>query len=256
MVYIVGRKQVKEARSLRSKNVLPVWELVTVAMLSAMPLALYLAAFWLHIGLWDRYLLLAVPGLAILLTSALFQLRDGSGLDADFVLKTAFFFCFVPWTIFRGFVLVLQPSPEQVVQRGAIIPREHGLTVVLSDELVFLQQYFYLPSERGKQITMLVDLAAADKYTGQTCGLRSVAEGSKWWSMPVYNYREFLAGNPEFLLVQSTGPDWLIQELLRDGAGVKLVEDHHPAGTSQAKTEVYLVRTRSGAESARVYDQN
>ena len=51
IVYILGRKQVKEARPLRSKNVLPVWELVTVAMLSAMPLILYLAAFWLHIGL-------------------------------------------------------------------------------------------------------------------------------------------------------------------------------------------------------------
>src|SRR5439155_16328940 len=138
-----------------------------------------------------------------------------------FVLKTAFFFCLVPWLIFRGFALSAAPGAAEQVQRHTVIPRKGDLKVVITDELTFLQQYFYLPPERAKQTAMLVDLAAANKYTGQSCGLRSVAEGSTWWSMPVYNYREFLASNPEFLLVQSGGPDWLIQELLRDGAELK-----------------------------------
>lgn len=230
------------------------WEVVTAAVLVAMPVVILFAGQIFPLALWDKYVLLSVVGLAILLPAAVQHWTNNSPAAADLVLKTALFFCFVPWAIFRVYGLYLQPAPadlvrEQTLEQLTSIPRTRTLPIVTTDEVPFVQEFFYAPPDRKDQICVLIDPLAAAKFQGDNNAQNGLIGFRRWRHVPAYDYGQFLADHPEFILVRPDGPDWLTPKLLSDGATLTLIDHREQPGRFQPKTEIFLVRTAAQARA-------
>ena len=257
LAFMLARKPPTE-RQRHARNEFPLWEILAATLLAAMPFLVFVAGFRFHVGLWGKYVILAVPGFAILVSAAFYRLAAGEIRAVDFALKSAFWICFLPWLIWTAHSVATSPSPSDFVRSNAILPEAATKPIVMTDDVDFLQYDFYLPPEQKKQLCVLINLPAARKYAGYDTGARSLDEGRRWWPIRAYDYKEFVARNPEFILVRSARPDWIAQQLLEDGADLRLLRIHRAPGILESEIQMFAVKIARDSERTSIpaFDQH
>lgn len=227
---------------------LRLWEAAALAILALMPFAVFLTAFLVPVGFFDRYVILAAPAFAILCVCTLYQLTGGSLAVAGFLLRAGALTCLLPWSLWQGITLLQAPSPEKAYNSKTIAPApvNKDLPLVVADENLFLEDWLYHPAGRKQQFVVLIDYQAAAHYANNDTGQRSLFEGSRLWPIPAVNYHDFVSRHSEFLLARlSVHADWMAQQLIADGAELRLVEIHRDLGFLSPELQIFLVRLKS-----------
>jgi len=221
------------------------WEAVSAGLLALMPFVVFIAAFFVHVGFFNRYVILAVPGFAILCVSALYRLTDGGAKLAGFLLSASVWICVLPWCVWQAVTIMAAPPPSNSPSMRSVAPARKDLAVVVADENLFLQDWLYRSSHRTQPFVVLIDYQAAAKYTDNDTGQRSLAVARRFWPVPAIDYREFVSRHSEFLLARlSVHADWMAQKLMADGADLQLVEVHRDFGFLSPELQIFLVKTK------------
>jgi hypothetical protein len=224
------------------------WDAAALALLALMPFAVFVAAFFVRLGFYDRYVILAAPAFAILCVCMLYQLTSGSLVVASFLLRAGVLTCLLPWSVWQAVTLLQAPLPVQAYRSKTIAPApaDKDLPVVVADENLFLEDWLYHATGRKQQFVMLIDYQAAAQYANNDTGQRSLYQGSRWWPIPAIDYHEFVSRHSEFLLARlSVHADWMAQKLIADGAELRLVEIHRDLGFLSPELQIFLVKLKS-----------
>ncbi len=193
-------------------------ELIAGALFLVIPICAVGAGMMVTNLFTDRYALLSLAGVAILIPMILGRLAGGRALPGFLMFWVSLLPLFFvtleipparhPWTDEPILVKALQTGP-----------------VVVADGQLFLQMWLYAPEAYKKKILFLADDAAANKYMGFDAldfGLRGLRP---WSSVQVIPYQEFAAPGREFLLYQNPlKPGWLLSKIVADGGSADLVE--------------------------------
>jgi hypothetical protein len=224
---------------------LRIWEAVAAGVLAVMPLAIFTAAFFIHLGFFNKYAIVAVPGFAILLIHTLYRLTNGSARVAAFLFRTGAWTCLLPWCIWQAVTIMGAPPLSKSPSLRMVAPPRKDLPVVIADENAFLEDWFYRSSHRNQQFVALIDYQAAAKYTDNDTAQRSVAQGRRWWPIPAIDYGEFVSQHNEFLLARvAVYVDWIAQKLIADGADLRLIGIQREPGLWAPEIQIFLVKVR------------
>ena len=221
------------------------WEAACTGLLALMPFSVFIAAFFIHLGFYNRYVILAVPGFAILFICTLHRLTNGSTATAGFLFKMSAWTCLLPWFLWQAVTIMAAPAPEKSAEVRVVAPARKDLPLVVADENIFLQDWLYRSSYRKQQFVVLIDCQAAARYTNNDTGQRSLTEARRLWPVPAIDYSEFVSRHSEFLLARlSVHADWIAQKLMADGAELRLTEIHRELGFLSPELQIFLVKVR------------
>lgn len=215
------------------------YETSLVPGLLALPLVLFVVAKFTHSGFTERY---SIPALLAFPLAAGYILprfeRSARVLFAAFVLlglvaQEALF-----WVPLRHYQ-ALSPAAGLETLVGGLRP---DLPVVVSNGFDFLQIFHYASPPWAKRIVCLVDPPKARIYARSANIDNNLLVLRSYVPLPVYEFKEFAARNPDFLLYSSGDGrwDWWPSRLLDDQYTLRLVgvdEDH--------KSKVYLASAKA-----------
>jgi hypothetical protein len=210
-------------------------EKVLVLGLLALPLAVFVAMKLTHGGLTKRYMLpagLGVPLAAGFILArfdrrlvALFGILLGFGLAAQ---ETSF------WLNQRHHLGKVS-SPAQEVEELVNKAGRLDLPVVVSDAQDYLQLVYYGSPAWATRFVDVVDPAQATVYSGSDTLDTQMLILRSYIPLQVYEFHDFAAKHPEFLLYSGGRRwDWWLARLVDDGYALRLV-------AIQENRRVYLV---------------
>lgn len=169
-------------------------------------------------GFVARYAMPTVAAVAIVLPLAIG--RAARTRVADVVLLLALASAFV-----RSIPpLAPVPSPENPVAARPLFAasiKQPGPTVV-AGELMFLQLWYYTPSESRAALRYLADPELALRYRGSDIVDRNYLALGRWTAVPVERFDLFLRSHDAFR-VYTAGFNWQLDGLRESGAGVTRV---------------------------------
>jgi hypothetical protein len=218
---------------------------VLVAALLMLPVIIFLAAKVAQGGMTARYALPAVLGFPLAAAYLIQYLtgrwnRAGPAAFAALVLlcvgrqETRF------WDSQRAhgarFVSPAAAAVEMVAGSG-----NEDLPVVISDGLDYLPIVHYAPAGWAKRFVALVDERRAIQETGSDSLDKGLLAVRSCMPAEVYEYRDFVAQHPKFLLYSDGNLDfdWWPRRLMHDGQGLQIL-------AVSGRRNLYLVDLVSG----------
>jgi hypothetical protein len=198
----------------------PERELALVLGLLSLPLVGFGAAAMAHSGMNCKYLVSSVLGFSLALGFSLPRLsRWGGFLPA--VSLAVLLWVIVPqefhfWRGYDGHFA----SPARFEEDFVGAAGHPDLPVVISDTHDFMRLQHYANKSWQKRFVLVVDPAQAVVYTGSDTGDKGLAILRDYTNLPVYDFQQFLAEHPTFLLYSSKGgigSDWWPRRLKDDG---------------------------------------
>jgi mannosyltransferase len=198
--------------------------LLAVALLG-LPLVAFIAAKVGHAGFVERYGIPAVLGMPLALAYMLRMFgRRSLACFAAFVmlavtLQEGFF-----WTAESGaFGKLVSPADpiERLLNRSAA---RSDLPVVVSDGHEYVPAAYYASPEWAKRLVAVADPEQAITSSGSDSLDKQLLALRCCLTVQVYEFRDFAAGHPSFLLYSGGGElDWWPFRLLHDGYSLQLL---------------------------------
>lgn len=238
---LMRRHKAEPEATLWQKSVVPAWEATAIAVLAAMPLAVYVAALFGAAPFFSRYVMLSVLGSTLLVSHFAYRLGGGSERFRRIAVCFLATLCLIPWTAVQGFKLAVMASPAQQILSRAKLPLEAGLPVLFDGELDFLEYWYYSDPATQSRLYFPLNRAAAVKYRGADTSLRSLAVASTFRELHAVDYDRFLAEHREFMVVRMREEGWVVQSLMADGAQVRLMSLDKKPGYFVDTAYVYRV---------------
>jgi hypothetical protein len=208
-----------------SREVRHLQENILVLGLLMMPVVVLTAVKMTHGGLTERYMLPA--GLGVPLAAGLILSRFDRRLLGLF----AVFLCFGVaaqevhfWLAQRHHLGELSFSTQGVEELVDKADRR-DLPVVVSNALEYLQLVHYGPAALVSRLVDIADAPQAFVYSGTDGTEKQLLVLRSYIPLQVYEFQEFAAKYPEFLLYAGAGgwADWWSTRLLHDGYMLRLV---------------------------------
>jgi Dolichyl-phosphate-mannose-protein mannosyltransferase len=224
-------------------------ELVTILMLTAMPLAVYLSTFVAPVGFYTRYVQPVVLGATVLVAMFAYRIGGASDRFRKLWVTLLVWFCFLPWTLWQISKIFVTPQPE--ILHSLNIDREPNLPVVVDSDNDFLVSYHYAAPGVRARLYMLADVPSAVQYLGGDTSLRSLQLVQTFRDVHVVDYHRFIAAHREFFLARTEGASWIAQKLIADGAELRLVELKKDPGTFAEDNLLYRVTIGPGGTEPR-----
>jgi hypothetical protein len=210
-------------------------EKVLVLGLLVLPLAVFAAMKITHGGLTERYMLPA--GLGIPLAAGFILPR----FDRRLVALFGVFLCFglaaqeAPFWLHHRHHLGEVISPAQEVEELVNKAGRRDLPVVVSDASDYFPLVYYGPPAWVTRLVDVVDTSQATIYSGTDMADKELLILRSYIPLQVYEFHDFAAKHPEFLLYSGGGDlDWWPARLVDDGYVLRLVAIHE-------NRRVYLV---------------
>lgn len=209
--------------------------------LLALPLAVLVAMKITHGGLTERYMLPA--GLGIPLATGFILPR----FDRRLVALFGVFLCFGLAAQEASFWLQHRHhlgkviSPAQEVEELASKAGRRDLPVVVSAALDYFPLVYYRGPACVTRLVNIVDTLQAKVYSGTDSPDKQLLILRSYIPLHVYEFHDFAAKHPEFLLYSDGGwLDWWPARLVDDGYVLRL-------GATHENRRVYLVSPRGEA---------
>jgi hypothetical protein len=212
--------------------------------LIALPVVAFLLISLIHGILLSRYVLAAVIGLVLGITTV----ASIAGRKAV-LLFAVFVFCLAgvhEWSFwfhreFDSFMPYFSATSAGELQNMTEFMQSAGrpdLPMVVSDCLLYSQFAYYAEPGWKNRLLYLADEQRELRYTQSDSSSKSLAAFGRFFPLRVVDYSEFTAVHPEFLLY-SEGLDWCVSALLKDGFAVQLVANGHG--------KIYLVKVKESS---------
>ena len=167
-----------------------------------------------------RYLLSAIPAIAIALP-LLFSRLSGGRQSIELAVCTALVAVVSSGLLRADRPRFRSPVADRPVFNSSL--RSPSATVV-SSSLQFLQLWFYSSPELKVRMRYLVDPSEALKHTGSDTIDRGYLALSRWTALPVEPYRDFVDRHDTFRVYEA-GSGWLLSALEDDGARIEEIAD-------------------------------
>jgi hypothetical protein len=212
----------------------PIHELVLVLALLPLPLVGFAVAALAHGGMNAKYLVASLLGFPLAFGFSLPRLRRWNFILPAFA--AVLLLCtLIPqerqfWATYNRQFISPAQSVEDFVQAGG----HEDLPVVISDSHDFMQLQYYANESWRRRFVIVLDPDQAVKYIGSDTSDRQLAILREYTNLPAYDFQEFLAQHPAFLVYSSNGGldrDWWPGRLKKDGfklqnVSVRPVEFH------------------------------
>lgn len=224
---------------------IPRHEVTACLILVAMPLIVFISAFFLPVAFFTRYVQPVVIGFSSIL--ALFWYRVGGGnlRFRQVTISLLVWLCLVPWTLWHLGSLAL-PPPAQAVEARLGIALDSSLPVVVDNDNDFMTLFHYTPMEKRVRLFTLVDRRAALRYLGSEAAVRFLSLIQTFRDVHVVDYHEFVSHNREFLLARTRPEGWILQALLAEGARIQLLkQDKAPGHYVEDRLLFHVIVTNS-----------
>jgi hypothetical protein len=196
--------------------------------LNVLPLIVFVLVSLTHGVLLDRYALATTIGVAFGIASALYTVRPEA-----IVLFTILLFPTVGrqegsfWR-HKGIKTlhaysVQSPADFGQIQEFVQSGGHPDLPVVITQGMVYLQMVYYSPPEWTKRLVYLADSDKELAFEGTDTIVRAMVGLRDYSPVRVVNYGQFTTTQREFL-VYSDGPGWILENLSREAASVRLLK--------------------------------
>jgi hypothetical protein len=167
-----------------------------------------------------RYAIVAITGFLILVPLTLHATSRGSATVGLFLLVAAAA-SFAGQTV-AGLRTFRAPIDREPLLRNAL---ERGDVVALTDGLLFLQLWYYAPTDQKHQLVYLADPEAAGARGGWPTLDSELLELRRFQPLGVVNYRSFTSTQKEFLVYFDTDrPAWQLNQILAGGGTLEIVQ--------------------------------
>ena len=206
-------------RDLAPSPKVPVYEFAAALMLLGIPVWAYLLALETGAGLSPRYIKCVIVGAALLLGYLLGQFTTGF-LQIRWAIVLTLFGAFLLLPIRTSFLPAEPVDPVVAIVSGA--GANENLPVVIDSPLLYLPAAYYASRGLESRLHYVADLAQSRDRIGADTGDRAMISLAKYAPLQVDSYAAFTASNPEFLVVRSGQPAWLLGKLMDDGLEVEL----------------------------------
>ncbi len=189
-------------------------EAVAAVTLCSVPFITFAMAELITHALTERYTLITLIGLALVIAVLISQ-AERRRRDVALV----FTICTGLWTAAvlanQGFSVSENARTDSVNNLASIDAA--GAPVVISNSHDFLVTQFYLPAGLRRNVFYLSDSASALKYMGFDTDERAFANLGRFASLNIAEFCKFIRNHNRFILIGGD-PNWLIPRLLDDGA--------------------------------------
>lgn len=181
-------------------------------------------------GFVERYTLASIVGITIFLAFTACTRSRG-----DRLLAATMVVCFMGWFLLKTSSTVrrqmiesgglpmhtAQPFQARTWMRDV---EQSTLPVAATPAILFFQLQHYVPPSLHSRIYYLANRKDAMYYDGADSGDTNLMQFSRRLPLQVPGYDSFVASNRRFLLcAETTNPTWHIEQLLHDGAHLKLL---------------------------------
>jgi hypothetical protein len=113
------------------------------------------------------------------------------------------------------------PYPNPVAERPALTQRlRRGEYVCITGGLMYLQFWYYAPTELKPRLYYLVDPATATRLMGTDSFDNGLLALGRWSGVTAPDYDRFVSGHRRFT-VYGAGSGWLLDKLAESGASVR-----------------------------------
>ena len=225
-------------------------EPILILTLLGLPFVAFVLTKLSHGGLTDKYMLPAVLAFPLALSYVFPQYERKS--KAPLFLFGAFLMAFgyqeIPfWSSYSGDF----SSPARGVEAFVTVAGHANLPIVVSDPLQFLPLSHYASPGWNLRFVSLVDAPQALTYAGQDTPDKQLPILASYYPLQVYDYQEFAAKHPVFLLYSTNGGvgrDWWPRKLKDDGYMLRaLAVNPRSRNESFHRVFVFLASRANGA---------
>jgi hypothetical protein len=196
---------------------LPEHEVVAAVLFILIPAVGLVSALLVTRMFSDRYFISAIAGVVILLLFVAGAMSRGSGMVGLLMLLS----CAVPAT----WLLAHHLPGQAVINYDPLLPAaiQQG-PLVFDDGVRFLEQWYYLPPEQKPLVSYISDPGFDAKWIGHDTvdvGMRML---HRWFGVPAFDYASVHQPGKTFRIYHNgSGPSWLVNQLLADGAKVEVL---------------------------------
>ena len=205
-------------------------EWTAVASLAAMPVVVFLIAKYTTGTFVDRYVSWAVLGFSLVLTAVVYRISPRNDVVACSMVA-----------ILLG---VLGAGTLHTLRARDYLIKTHGGAafsallesapagpepILVADLHVFMALAHYGAPNLRPRVSFVVDRTLERKYAGYDTSSYLLSALRRRSSLRIYNYREFMAANPKFLLAAKQS-DWLVWQLIRSGCRVTPIRENADFG--------------------------
>ena len=208
--------QSRSVNGARAGGILPRYELVALGVGVALPAIQILVALSTTGVFVQRYALVAIPPLCIVIALALRRLVQAAVVEIG--IAVALTVSFAASATFRPEI----PNPAR--QRPALmslLARERP--VLVTGGLMYLQLWYYTPPAMQDHLFYLAHPAAALERTGSDSIDRGLLGLARWSGLKVVDPNKFVAAHSEFF-VYGAGSGWLVEWLREDYAHIEQID--------------------------------
>jgi hypothetical protein len=199
-------------------------EITACLLFAAMPFTIFVAAQFVQIASFSRYVQPVVIGFSIAIAMFAYRVGGRNGSFRNLAVSLVVWLGLGYWT-FLHFLNLYEPEPWTAIQAEFHFPVEKvSLPLIIDNDEVFVDVYHYAPPELRNHLFYLYDPQSAIKYTGADTTQRSLFIGQTFHDFHLVRYDEFVHQNPEFLVARPKAHSWILQRLLEDGAEVQLIQ--------------------------------
>ena len=204
----------------------PIPELILVLGLLSLPLVGFTVAALTHSGMIAKYMVPSLLGFPLALGFALPRLPQW-GLLLPAVAACLLLSVLVPqerqyWSRYTGEFV----SPAVFVENFVTAGGHPDLPVLVSDPHDFMVLQHYCDRSWQKRFVSVIDAEQAVVYTGNDSADKQLEVLRQYTSLPIYDFKPFLAEHSQFLVYSSDGGlrrDWWPARLKNDGFKMKNV---------------------------------
>ncbi len=189
-------------------------------------LATLLARFGTHI-LFSRYAMAGLVGFSVLLglaSSLAFHNRRWPAVALSCLLGAL-----TLYRVIKEDIPVIQEArhtPLQVsIPKRLHVAERQDLPIVLTNLDEYMQYHYYGNEALRRRIVYVSSEKLAEKYLGFTIAERMMESSAPYFKTQVIDFSQFIQSHREFYVFGDLRyPEWVVPELLAEGANLKLVQ--------------------------------
>jgi hypothetical protein len=240
-LYAIVRSSLGAEPKVRPESRIPADEVVAALGYLAIPVLAVLLAKLATGAFTDRYAMVAVLGLAVIIPWGAYLILDGRATMGIALAAVLF-----SWFVVKDGI---EPALKQRRELAGLQDTFEFLRtaapgqapLVIASPHLFFQLSHYAPPELASRFVYLADRAAALHYLKTDTVELGMQEFGRWTPMSIEDYRSYVRAHPRFLLFGDTGAwVWLLPHLRATGARLRLV-------AAEGSLHLFLVDTAAGS---------
>jgi hypothetical protein len=223
LVFLIFRaRRATEPATRGSCRTMPVYEWALSIALIVLPVAIIVGSMLTIKAFVDRYVMLAVLGFSALAAALLCRIARANAAVAVFGIVL----------LLLGFsgkaAIGLKNAPRlhdsEALSRMLPNAPDDGSPILVADHHQFVELSYYGNASFRNRLVYAASPELSDRYTGNDTGELVLDALSRYTSLRITTYEDFIRTNTRFLLA-ANADDWLVWQLGRSGYRVSLISE-------------------------------